>query len=248
MINILICDDCSRTVELIKNIVNQFYDEIDLKDFSVQTFNNSKDITTYVKNNSIEKNIYILDIDLNEEKNGLLLGREIRKLDNYCGEMIFVTSHLEMSFKVFQYKLRVLEFIDKTCNLSKQLKESLSIATTIICKNAQENKEKKLQVKSGIHIFNIPIKNVIYFETIKNSNKIILCTCNNRIEFYSTLKELKNSLDDNFIQVHKTTIVNKNYIRNINKSPNNLYVELENGVQCPVSRSGLKVVSDLWTC
>ncbi|MCY6355313.1 hypothetical protein [Clostridium sp. ZS2-4] len=55
MMNILICDDCSRTVELIKNIVNEFYDEIDFNDFSVQTFNNSKDIITYVKNNPIEK-------------------------------------------------------------------------------------------------------------------------------------------------------------------------------------------------
>ena len=47
-------------------------------------------------------NIYILDIDLNEKKPGLNLGREIRKSDKYSGEMIFVTNHVELSFKVFQ--------------------------------------------------------------------------------------------------------------------------------------------------
>ena len=204
MINIIICDDCPNTLEMIKHIVEQFYNEISFKNFNIKTFSNSEDTITYTKNNYDKKKIYILDIDLNEERNGLLLGREIRKLDDYKSEIIFVTNHIQMAFKVFQYKLRVLEFIDKNYNIDKQLKESILIATKILNKNKEEIEGKSLQIKFGIQIFNIPLKDVVCLETIKSTKKILLYKANNRLEFYGTLKEVKNSLDSNFIQVHKT--------------------------------------------
>src|SRR3712207_9124247 len=72
-------------------IVNTFYEKNNFKSFKISTFNNSNDILHSIKNNSNPQKIYILDIDLNEKINGLLLGREIRKLDNYSGEMIYIT-------------------------------------------------------------------------------------------------------------------------------------------------------------
>ena len=104
MINIIICDDCPNTLEMIKHIVEQFYNEISFKNFNIKTFSNSEDTITYTKNNYDKKKIYILDIDLNEERNGLLLGREIRKLDDYKSEIIFVTNHIQMAFKVLDRK------------------------------------------------------------------------------------------------------------------------------------------------
>lgn len=248
MINVLICDDCSKTVELIKNIVTEFCTEFNFKAFNILTFNNSTSILSYIKTKRTKKNIYILDIDLNEEKNGLLLGRDIRKLDNYSGEMIYITNHSEMCFKVFQYKLRILEFIDKTYTLSNQLKETLLIATRILNKSKEEFKEQNFKIKSGLEIFNIPIKDIVYFESIKGSKKIQLSTAKNRIQFYGTLKELKDSLDSNFIQIHKSTIINKNFIVRVNKAPGNLYVKLKTGIHCPLSRTGLKEVNKIWTC
>ena len=243
MINILICDDCPKTVNLLKNIVVKTYEEeMNFKDFTVLTFNNSTDVISYVKNN-VENNIYILDIDLNEEKNGLTLGREIRKLDKYSGEMIFVTNHVELSFKVFQYKLRVVTFINKSLDLENQLKESLLIATQILNKEKKEE-PKKLVIKIGAEMFNIQLQDIIYIETIKNSRKVTLHSTNTIVEFYSTLKELMNSLDNNFIQTHKTNIVNKKYIKSVCKNSNNPYVEMATGDRCPISRTGLKEVSN----
>ncbi|MBU3210007.1 DNA-binding response regulator [Clostridium algidicarnis] len=177
MINILICDDCERTVNMIKNIVIKTYEEeMNFKEFNVLTFNNSTDVISYIRN-CVGKNIYILDINLNEERNGLKLGREIRKLDKYSGEMIFVTNHIELSFKVFQYKLRVITLIDKSLCLESQLKESLLIATRILNKKKDED-EKKLVVKVGSEMFNIQLQDIIYIETIKNSRKVVLYSIN----------------------------------------------------------------------
>lgn len=244
VLNILICDDCSKTLEIIKNVVIEFYQEIKLKNFNIVTFSNPDDTISYVKDRYDEKFIYILDIELNGDKNGLLLAREIRKLDNYSNEIIFVTNHTELSFKVFQYKLCALEFIDKTYNLSKQLKETLLIATKILTKDKTE--QNKLQIKVSSEIFNILIDNIVYVQTIKKTRKLVLFTKNSRIEFYSTLKDLKNSLDNNFIQIHKTTIINKKFIKCINNDPKYPYIELKTNVQCPLSRNGLKEVKKHW--
>ncbi|KYH33945.1 accessory regulator protein A [Clostridium tepidiprofundi DSM 19306] len=244
MINILIYSECSRLIEIIKNIVERFYCEINFKDFNIQMFNDSKEIIKYIKSSIVGKRIYILDNELNERRDGLLLGKKIRELDNYRGVMILITNYPEISFKVFQYKLQVLALILKNYELSKHIKESISIATNILYKDIQVNREKKLRIRAGVQILNILIKDIIYVETIKNSKKIMICTTNNRIEFYSTLKELSNFLDNKFIQVHKTTIVNKNYIKSINKNRKNLYIELQNGIICPLSRNGLKKLND----
>ncbi|EDS77925.1 LytR/AlgR family response regulator transcription factor [Clostridium massiliodielmoense] len=247
MIDIFICDDNIETLKIINKIVNEFYKKINFKSFQISTFSNSKDILDAIHNTQNNKRIYILDIDLNEKMNGLLLGREIRKLDNYSGEMIYITNHSELGFKVFQYKLRILQFIDKSYNLSKDLTDSLITATKILHKSTQINTEKTLKIKSGFQIFNIPFKDIICIETIKNSKKVQLSTNKNIIQFYTTLKELKTKLDDNFIQVHKTALVNKNFIVSINKSQDNSFVKLTNDILCPLSRNGIKEVNKHWT-
>lgn len=248
MIDIFICDDSIETLNIISTTINNFYTKNNFKSFKIFTFNNSNDLIQSIKNNTNPKKIYILDIDLNEKVNGLLLGREIRKLDNYSGEMIYITNHSELGFKVFQYKLRILQFIDKTCNFRKELEDSILTATNILNKPKNIDKEKTLKIKSGFEIFNVPLKDIICIETIKNSKKVQLSTSKNIFQFYITLKELKNELDDNFIQVHKTTIVNKNFIISINKSQGDSFVKLKNDIFCPLSRNGIKEVNKHWTC
>ncbi|PRR77432.1 Accessory protein regulator protein A [Clostridium liquoris] len=246
MINIMICDDCLEIRNIITNVINDFYKEINFKEFNIVSFDNFHDSIDYVRKNNNEKNIYLLDIDLNEEKNGLILGQEIRELDNYLGEMIFITNYSHMGFKVFQYKLKVLDFIDKNYNFQKQLRESILIATKILSKKENGHAEKKLQIKVGSQIYNVLFKDIYYIETIKSSRKVVLYTSNSRLEFYDTLKNLSSLLDDRFIQIHRTIIVNKNYIENVCKDYNNPYVVLKDGVKCMISKDRLKEVMKNW--
>lgn len=241
MYNIIICDDNVKTGEILKKIVMEFLEENNLFEFNIFNFRNYLNTVECVKEKANQNNIYILDVELNEEKNGLLLGMEIRKIDNYSGVMIYITSHVELSQKVFEYKLQVLEFIDKHRCISKDLKKCLNIAAKIISCKSEDNKEV-LEIKFGFQIFKVPTEDIIYIETIKNSRKIALYTNKDRIEFYSSLKEMKNKLGDNFIQVHKTTLANKNYIKRINKEKSNLYIEFINEYRCAISRQGVKEI------
>ena len=59
-----------------------------------------------------EVGIYFLDIDLKTDMTGLTLAQEIRKYDPR-GFIIFITTHSEMSYMTFIYKLEALDFILK---------------------------------------------------------------------------------------------------------------------------------------
>jgi len=190
-----------------------------------------------------EKNIFLLDIELKNDTNGLLLAQQIREMDKYKSEIIFITNHSELVFKAFQYKLRVLEFIDKNYNIRKQLKESIEVAMKILIDN---NCRKSIKVSFGSQIFKINIEKIVYLETVKSSKKIVLYTENNRLEFYDTLKNLKDKLGDEFIQSHKTTLVNKSYISCVNKDYNDMHICLKNGMTCALSKTGIKEVERIW--
>lgn len=64
MINIIICDDCLQIRNIISNVVNDFYNEINFKEFNIVNFDNSHDIIAYIKKNNNNKNIYLLLITL----------------------------------------------------------------------------------------------------------------------------------------------------------------------------------------
>ena len=55
---------------------------------------------------------YFLDIQLEADMNGIKLGSEIRKHDP-VGNIIFVTSHSELTYLTFVYKVAAMDFIFK---------------------------------------------------------------------------------------------------------------------------------------
>ena len=56
--------------------------------------------------------IFFLDIDLSARINGIQLASEIRKIQPRC-YIIFVTTHSEMSYMTFSYKVEAMDFIIK---------------------------------------------------------------------------------------------------------------------------------------
>ena len=121
MIDIYVCEDVSEQRELFvqyiqKAILIQEYD----MNMKISTWNPEEIIREVEK--SENTGLYFLDIDLGTEKNGLHLAQEIREYDPR-GFIVFVTSHSEMSFLTFQYKVEALDFIlkDEPKELQKRI-------------------------------------------------------------------------------------------------------------------------------
>lgn len=237
--NIIICEDRQEYRKEISRIAKLLFDNSDVK-YRINSFNNYEETISYIKSlNSYEDCLYILDIDLNQDKNGLLLGREIREIDDYRGEMIYITAYVHQMSSVFKYKLRILDFIDKGYNMEHDLREALK-AYLKIYRHSVEN--ESLLFKVGADVIMIKPSDIIWIETDKHKKKIIIHTTKEEIRINMTLKEIQEKLTDEFIQIHRCIIVNKEHIKKIEHVNEDLYVVLTGDIKEIISKRREKEV------
>lgn len=237
MLNFIICEDDKNMVELVKNIIKTYM--LNHKyDFHIGfTTDSTEGVIDYIQENINKKNIYILDIDLKNNENGMTLAKEIRKYDD-IGEIIFLTSHANMLMYIFKYKLKALDFIDKQDNIQEKLTEDLNVIISRLYDKT--SKESLLQVKSGAKMHSLKFDEIINIQTTGVNGKLRASTINGQIEFYGYLKNIELELDKRFFRSHKACIVNKDYIQIINKEKFNLYILMTTGEKSLLSRNYIK--------
>lgn len=181
--------------------------------------------------------IYFLDVDLdNSELNGFALAQEIRKIDN-TGYIIFVTTHDELVFQTFQYKVAALEYILKD-DPKKMEKSIVNCFKTIEAQLANKNQHTEfLQVLSNGRALFIELPKVTYFEAV-GAHKIIAHSLDKRTSFNGDLKSIESSLPINFTRCHRSFIVNLKFVDAIDKTEN--IITLTNGSTCYISRRKIK--------
>lgn len=125
MIDVHICEDNSEQRKVIVQYIRTaiLIEEYDMK-LSIETGDPEK-ILDAVKD-SENMGLYFLDIELQADMNGLILANKIREY-NPRGFIIFITSHSEMSFLTFKYKVEALDFIlkDHPQQLQQQICECM---------------------------------------------------------------------------------------------------------------------------
>lgn len=231
--NIIICEDKQEYIKEISRIVKGLFEDRNIE-CNIRAFKNYEETINYIKAlSSYEDCLYILDIDLKQDKNGLLLGREIRNIDDYKGEMIYVTAYVHQMSSVFKYKLRILDFIDKGYNMENALKEALNTYVNIY-RHRLEN--ESLTFKVGTDIIMVKPSDIIWIETDKHKKKIIMHTTKDEISVHLTLKEIQEKLTNEFIQIHRCIIVNKEHIKKLEQVDEDLYVVLTGDIKEIISK------------
>ncbi len=239
MLNFIICDDTHA--QSIKDAVEPILQELNLgKIVLAETKPNS--VLDYIESNE-EPSVYLLDIELSALINGIDMARLIREKDD-DSYIIFITSHEEFAIMTYKYKLHVMDYIVKPLN-QQDIRNCLQtiLESEINKKNMQKinNQENNiLNIKSGCQQHMIDIRDIIYFEVIKN--KIIIHTEKGQISFFSTMKEIKDKLFsmkiDRFVVSHKSYLVNMKKIESVEKSD----ITMSNGYRCPLSRNYRKEI------
>ena len=89
----------------------------------------------------------------------------------------------------------------------------------------------------------VSYRDILYFEAC--NKRLNLHTCRREIPFQGTLEKLSEELPEQFIRVHKSYIVNRSAITQIQFAQN--LVILEGGISVPVSRSYKPMLKPVFT-
>ncbi|MER2028688.1 MAG: LytTR family DNA-binding domain-containing protein [Solibacillus sp.] len=234
--NIVICEDdrvqLGKTKEIIEN-----YAMIEANGMKVVlATTNPHDVVSFLQEDKAD--CYFLDIDLKDEITGITLGSKIRE-DDPIANLVYITTHAEMSFLTFIYKLAALDFIikDNPDTLKEKILSTLKEAHRRYLKIGEQESVQKLQIKTTGRTHNIDFQNIYFFEASPDSHKIILHLENEHIEFYGRLKNFEG-LHSDLYRCHKSFIVNKSKIKNIDLKERSIM--LDNGELCYASARLIK--------
>ena len=237
MLDIFVCEDNAaqrRTVvQIIRNIV--LIEELDM-----QLILDTGD--PYILLNKVKTSqntgIYFLDIDLSSSMNGMKLAQQIRLFDPR-GFIIFITAHSELSYMTFQYRVEAMDFVLKDVPAEAKVKIKECLLNAMERYTLQTNRTHKVYtIEIGGRKISMDYDDILFFETSNNIHKVILHAKDRQIEFFATLKELTNRFDSNFVRCHRSFLVNKNNIKEIDVK--NRIICFINGETCMMSTRMMK--------
>lgn len=239
MLNIYVCEDDAKQREYIIECIQEVIDIEEMDMGIVCSTDNPKEMLKKVKEDN-KNGIFFLDIDLKQEINGIELAAEIRKTQPRC-YIIFVTTHLEMSYMTFTYKVEAMDYIikDNVRDVKNRIHQCL-INCQFLSRKQPEETLKNYMVKFGERVIAVPYDDIMMFEVSANSNRIILYAKTCQVEFIGKMKEVEKELDQRFYRCHRSYMINRDNIAEINDKENQ--VVMKNGITCPTSvrlRKGL---------
>ncbi len=220
MITIGICDDdrlviseLEKTLEIIGNELQQ---KIEIEGF----YCGEELLKYYEKGKTLD--FLLLDIEF-ENLGGVEVGKQIReRFHNYITQIIYISSKTSYAMELFQ--VQPLDFLLKPVS-QEALSKDIQKGMRFLCD------DKVFSFKKGKEIVRVSCKEIMYCESA--GRKIVIHTEQKQYEFYGKLDNVKSMLSDNFFQIHKSYIVNKNYIKKIGCSE----VTMMDGSRFGISRT-----------
>lgn len=223
---IAIVDDEKLQTDAMKSLIKQMTKEMDLS-LNLVSYSSGEGFLFELEENR-QLDIVFLDIEM-KQINGLEVARKIREIDSEV-TIVFATAFAE--YAVQGYEVQALDYLLKPIEKDK------------IKKVIQRHLDRKPLVKEIVtleaegKLYKIVLEDILYIEVIKRECEIHLT--DRILTVTSSLKELADKLNENFIQTHRSYLVNVGHIHRLLKTD----VELSNGQIVPVSRRLAKEVQE----
>ena len=237
MLDIFVCED--NAVQR-QTIVQTIQNTILIEELDMQLVLNTGDPYVLLEKirNSRNTGIYFLDIDLGSDINGMKLAQLIRLYDPR-GFIVFITAHSELSYMTFQYQVEAMDFVLKDTPAEAKVKIRQCLLNAMERYALQTGRTHKVYtIETGGRKISIDYDDILFFETSSNIHKVILHAKDRQIEFFSTIKELTNTLGGNFVRCHRSFLVNKKNIKEVDTKKR--IIHFANGETCLMSTRMMK--------
>lgn len=238
-LKILICEDDPKQRERMESII-QNYIMIEEKPMEIEISTSDPYALLEASKNMTDIGCYFLDIQLESDINGIKLGSEIRKHDP-VGNIIFVTSHSELTYLTFVYKLAAMDFIfkDDIDELRTRIIDCLETALKRLDLLTKDNTVETMELKQGSNSVYVNYDDVMFFESSPKSHRLIAHLDNRQIEFYGNLRELAQ-IDGRFFRCHNSFVLNRHNITHVDAKERIVY--FKNDEFCYVSVRNIKKI------
>ena len=223
MLEIVVCEDNNEYRQIISDIISHFMVDNRINGSLVLDTALPQRVLEFISDHS--PNVFFLDIDLNSKWSGLDLASIIheKSSDAY---IVFISQYTNLVFQSF--KVRPFDFLPKPVT-KKDLGDVLMEINNDYLKKFDVDRPELLNIKIGSKIYQIPKKEIVYFE--KYGNKCTVHAKTKTIYCYQSLDSIYDKLaSSDFIRCHKSFIVNKNFIDQINFAE--MEIILTNGQKC----------------
>lgn len=218
--NIAICDNEQHAIDYLVDLC---------KDFSflnsIHTYISPDTLLTDIQSGTAY-DVLLMDIDFNEEKNGIDYTAEIYRT-NPRTRIIYVTGYTDRFVQhIFLQESSLVGFLTKPVQ-----KDILSALLSKAMQQIDEEKQVLFCTLGKGKTESIPCNAILYIENIAHNSCIH--TANEVYSVYEPLSSLYKKLPANFLQCHKSYVVNMNMIRSIESHQ----IILTNQTIVPISRS-----------
>lgn len=217
---IAICDDEPAHIEKIRNI---------LLDYETVNYSNPTALLKAVSDGA-RFDVLFLDIMM-PQLDGISLARELRRYDVDM-LIVFITSKIE--FMQTGYEVRAFRYL-----LKEQIEDGLPKIWRDIEKELSDRQDDYFTYESEHKTNRFPLRDILYFES--NLRRIIIHTkTSEQASLYGKLDDIAEKYSA-FIRIHKSYLVNRQYIRTICAGT----VVLSTGDILPVSRKYASQLEEL---
>lgn len=242
MVPVYLCDDNEKEknhlCKMVENLI--FIQGYDMKVVLAAT--TPEEILAHRQTHT-NQSVYILDVDLKHEVyNGFTLAKRLRELDAR-GFIVFVTTHEEMMYETFRYRLEAMDYLikEEPGKLTERLRECLTEIDKRVG-NEKKDHQRYYTVKTDGCVFHNPMAEIQYFNTAGENHRVTLHSNDRQLEFRGDLSTLEKDIGADFLRIHRSYLVRADKIKRVSFSDGS--VVMEDGSVCPFSRRGKRLLQD----
>lgn len=214
MLKIFLSDDDPFFLSLEKEIIERMIAEEKIDAALCGTARSCAELLMLVGDEG--ESLVFLDIDYgNNNPNGIDITALLRERAGRV-RVVYTTNHAELAMQVLKSGTEPFGFLEKGCDVA-ELAESLGryIRMALRLSRSDDTGGESIRLKTGVgETALLRVQDILYLEAEKSvSHGITYRTQNgSAITVISTLDAEKDKLDDRFVKIHRSFLVNKSHI------------------------------------
>lgn len=193
---VFICDDDQNQIsqtEKILGAAEMILSDDEEVEFSTASATDYMSAIDYLKNHRLDGGIYFLDVELGgdtEKDTGFDLASLIKRRDERA-QIIFVTSHADLSLITFRRRLGPIDYIVKTSDLDKFRQTMVKTIEVVIYNLHKFNYMKKMtfSYKIGRQTRNVNIDDIIYITTTFTPHKLLIILTTGEMQLLGSINQ-----------------------------------------------------------